>query len=346
MLIPPEAWLALIEAGVTLVPRSATHVELRYREAAETMALITSAVPLNPSDISALSNRHSGPALLVIPSATSAARAAAEAASWSWLVTSGQSTCGNLRIAGHWIAIDTGATTPVRPRGRPGRVPWGTFTLVRRLVERPYSSQQHLAALAGISQPRASQTLRALLDRQLVTRTATGWAPRQVDEIVQWWLDSYPGPGGISTYWYGLDQPLEQARTVVGLLDIRLHVTSPEQPVALVSGDVAADFIAPWRSPSRAVIYARSGLDLAEAGLTPAGADEATLELIVPQDPGLWPASVPAEQIQRDLPLADPLQVLWDLRRAPGPDTDEAVARLRQMLRLSDRSRSEKDSAA
>jgi hypothetical protein len=344
MLIWPETWQALTDAGVTLVPQSTNRIELRYQETAEDMALLVSAAPLSPSDISALGNRHPGPALLVMPSATPAARATAEAAHWSWLVADGRSTTGILRIGGHRITVDSRAETPERLRRRPGRVPWGTFALVRRLVERPYASQQQLAALSGISQPRASQTLRALMDRRLVTRTAAGWAIRQVDEIVQWWLDSYPGPGGISTYWYGLDQPLEQARNVVGLLDARLRPLSPELPVALVSGDVAADFIAPWRSPSRAVIYARNGLDLTEAGLTPAGINQATLELILPQDPGLWPTSDLARQIQRGLPLADPLQVLWDLRRSPGSDTDEAVARLRQTL--SDRTPSDKDSAA
>jgi len=32
------------------------------------------------------------------------------------------------------------------------------------------------------------------------------------------------------------------------------------------------------------------------------------------------------------MPLADPLQILWDLRRSPGPDTEEAVTRFMRTL--------------
>jgi hypothetical protein len=32
------------------------------------------------------------------------------------------------------------------------------------------------------------------------------------------------------------------------------------------------------------------------------------------------------------LPIADPLQVLWDVRRVPGPDSGEAGARLWQRI--------------
>jgi hypothetical protein len=67
-------------------------------------------------------------------------------------------------------------------------------------------------------------------------------------------------------------------------------------------------------------------------GLTPSGPDEATLELIVPADPGVW-ASSRDRITDPELPLADGMQVLWDLQRSPGSDTDQAVAALRQVLR-------------
>ena len=62
---------------------------------------------------------------------------------------------------------------------------------------------------------------------------------------------------------------------VVGLINT---ATEALPGTVAVSGDVAADLIAPWRSPYRAVLYARAGLDLTPAGLTPAGEDDATLE--------------------------------------------------------------------
>jgi hypothetical protein len=71
-------------------------------------------------------------------------------------------------------------------------------------------------------------------------------------------------------------------------------------------------------------------VNLADAGFVPAGDEEATLELTVPRDPGVWPAS---GQSASGLPLADPLQILWDVLRSPGPDNEEAAQRVWNTLR-------------
>lgn len=81
------------------------------------------------------------------------------------------------------------------------------------------------------------------------------------------------------------------------------------------------------------MIYAHTGADLSQAGLTPSGAAEATLELILPEGQGVWPTPDVGDQRRTSLPLADPIQVLWDLRRGPGADSDEATERLWQLLR-------------
>jgi hypothetical protein len=130
----------------------------------------------------------------------------------------------------------------------------------------------------------------------------------------------------LRTFWYGLESPGQQAQTVVGLLARDGHGR------VAVSGDVAADLIAPWRSPHRAVIYAETGVDLTTGGLTPANEADATVELIVPRDPGVWPKPTIEKPSGRP-PLADPLQILWDVARAPGPDADEAVRHLQRVLR-------------
>ncbi|MFC4107303.1 ArsR/SmtB family transcription factor [Micromonospora zhanjiangensis] len=327
-------WRALLDAGVTLVPLGADRVELTSSGVGGTSTVVASTAPLNPSDIAALADRHGEPGLIIVPAATPAARAAAEAAGWSWLVDDGHHVVGTLRIGGQRVRLDT-ATAPTRERPRrvrPGRLPWGTLTLVRRLIERPYATQTELAELTGVSQPRVSQSLRTLSEQGLVRRTSTGWTAADVDRLARWWLDAYPGPGGISTFWFGLEPPVAQARAVVALFDTiaaRSETATTRHPSVAVSGDVAADFIAPWHTPSRAIVYARTGSDLAPAGLTPAGADEATLELVVARDPGVWPG----ERIGDSLPLADPLQILWDVRRSTGADTEEAADRLWQVLR-------------
>lgn len=358
MLISTRVQTALADAGVMVLAVGAEHVELRHEGRRAMMRLHVSPRPLNPSDITSLADRHRGFGLLIVPAATPAARRAAEKAGWSWVVDSGPRVLGILRIESHWIEVDAGgapAGADQPERARPGRVPWGTLTLLRRLLEQSSATQQELAAGAGISQPRVSQALASLAEQGLVERTAGGWRARDFDQLLRWWLRAYRGPGGISTFWYGLDQPRQQAQAVLQLL-AREAAARPgvqgDKPLAVLSGDVAADFLAPWRTPVRAVVYARTGADLTEAGLTPAGEEEATLELVVPRDPGVWGspsttgsgsdtenATAPLDGVAP--PLADPLQILWDLQRSPGSDTDEAVARLCQELRDRSQARHE-----
>jgi hypothetical protein len=353
----PEAWHALIDAGVDLVPIDARHVELRQGGHRRRMLLQASSRPLNPSDVVALIERHPEPGLLVLPAATAEVRRTAEQAGWSWLVMGPRGVRGVLRLGEKPVEIgEPDVEKNSAAQGRPGRVPWGSLTLVRRLLEQPAATQKVLATLAHVSQPRASQILGALAEQQLVARREAGWMVRDFDSLLRAWLDTYPGPGGISTYWYGLDTPRDQAQAVIRLLAERASAEpapAHEQQAAVaelsavVSGDVAADIVAPWRTPGHAVVYARRGADLTEAGLTPAGVQEATLELIVPQDPGVWPSPSPyvlggrtdsheSEPVvggKSPMPIADPLQILWDVQRAPGSDSGEAAARLWQVLR-------------
>lgn len=326
MLISAVVWAALIDAGIVVAPLDADHAELRTGPHRDVLRVVHSLTTLTPSDIADLRDRYREPVLLIVPSATSAVRAAVQAADWSVLINDGRQVTGSLRLAGHQVIVGPqDADVPSR-RARPGRVPWGTLTLLRRLVERPWAGQRQLAEATRLSQPRVSQALAALADEGLVRRTSTTWDVTDIDAAFDWWLRSYPGPHGLRTLWYGLDAPVQQTEAVVALL------TRLGQRRTAVSGDVAADIIAPWRSPHRAVVYAQTGADLSQIGLTPAHEEDATVELIVPKDPGVWPSPT-TEKSSGALPLADALQILWDVARAPGSDTDEAVRHLRQVLR-------------
>jgi len=325
MLISTRAVRALADAGATMIPRGPDVVELTYDGNRTVLPVVSSSAPLGPRDIADLVARDERPCLVVVPAASPTVRRAIEAAGWSWIVDTGQDIAAALRIGRGRINLPA-PTAAGRP-AKPGPVPWGTFTLVRRLVQIPHATQRQLATLSGVSQPRVSQALRALTAEGLVQRTSAGWTVRDLDEVLRWWLAAYPGPGGISTYWYGLGTPIEQARQVVSMF------SAPDPGDVVVSGDVAADLIAPWRTPARAVLYARSGVDLPEAGFVPTGEDEATLEFTVPRDPGLWLNPVALSTEWAGLPLADPLQALWDLHRSPGDDSEEAVNRLRRELR-------------
>jgi hypothetical protein len=127
----------------------------------------------------------------------------------------------------------------------------------------------------------------------------------------------------VTTFWYGLGTPARQAEAALDL------VSAQPATAALISGDVAADLLAPWARPQRAVVYARTGADLAAAGLTPSPAEQATLAFIVPADPGVW---IRPGESKNGVPLADPLQVLWDLQNSPGPDADQAAGHFRSWL--------------
>ncbi len=351
-----EVWRALTDAGVQMTPLDARHVLLRHGHRSARLLLRAYSRALNPSDVDTVVKRHDEPGLLVVPRATAEVRRAAERAGWSWLVAGPGGVHGNLRLGDADVTIGGHeAESRLRERGKPGRVPWRSLAVVRRLIEQPAVTQNVLATLAHVSQPRVSQILNALADRHLVERVDAGWVVRDFDGLLHLWLETYPGPGGIRTYWFGLDAPRRQAQEVMRLLSKHGRAmiesagelkTSEGEPFAVLSGDVAADLIAPWRSPSRAVIYAHAGADLADVGLTPVGAEEATLELIVPQDSGVWPVASsrpsggkPASHGESAghsdplMPIADPLQVLWDVQRSPGSDSSEAVARLWEVLR-------------
>lgn len=342
MLIPSVAWSALLASGITPRPRSSFEVELVTDDEQSVVAsVLRRSEPLKPSHVHALAPRGPrGSVLLVVPAASGAALDAAEAAGVSVIVVGRrrpQVVTGRVLVPGRTIHLDdgTGAAVDVHAVHRPGPRPWGTLTVARLLLAGVRSGQTSLAQSAGITQSRVSQALAGLARDGLVERTQTGdgrsrWQPATWDSLADWWLATYPGPEGLSTYWYGFDTPVAQGRTVVSALlgaDVR----------AAVSGDVAADVLAPWRRPVRAVVYAdvttpTPAIDLTGQGLTPSGPEEATLELVVPADPGVWVTSVLRRQ-GGDVPVIDGMQVLWDVARAPGSDSDQAAAAVRSFLR-------------
>jgi hypothetical protein len=342
MMLMAEVWQVLVDAGVEMTAPDAEHVELSRDGRRVRLLLKVLPRALKPGGAKRLTGQSAEPGLLVLPAASAEVRQVAERAGWSWLVAGPDGVQGSIRLGDAVILI--GGQEPGVASSRrtsPGRVPWGSLAVVRCLFGRPALTQAALAELTHLSQPRISQILKGLAGAGLVEKISGGWVPRDVDGLLRHWLDMYPGPGGVSTYWFGLDAPRDQAKTVIRRLSRDGASSSgTAEPVAVVSGDVAADLIAPWRTPIRAVIYARAGADLTGDGFTPVGNNEATLELVVPHDSGVWPQgfSQPSRRTLDGLPIADVLQVLWDLTRAPGPDRAEAVAALWEVLREQSRS--------
>lgn len=303
-----------------LIPVDAQHLRLRHRGEEVTLQLVRTTRKLHPS---AVVRPSEGASLLVAPAASNAAAERARAMGWSlatdngpiWIQFSNE----------HVLELSGPPVPPPRRPARPGRTPWGTLALVRRLLLAAPAPQTRLAALAGVSQARVSQVFDRLQRERLVRHTRNGWEPTDWDALCDWWLDNYPGPGGVTTWWSSLEPPRAQALATVRTVG---HATTP-----VVSGDVGADLIAPWRQPALAIVYAHRGVDLA-ASLAPLpSAEGATLALVVPEDRSLWPPQpITRTSDGTQLAVADGLQILYDLHRSPGTDAPEAAARWRAYL--------------
>lgn len=213
----------------------------------------------------------------------------------------------------------------------PRRPPYGRYALIRSLLRTPEPrTQKQLAAETGITQAAVSNNLKLLGDR--VTRTDAGWHTDAPEALFADFMTGYPGPGGIESYWFSLKAVKEVASTL-GIL------SAPEEDL-LISGDVGADYVAPWRRPTVAVFYAKGSpsgdSSLAGLGLGEASEDDSNLEFVVPADLTIWSTArawLTREAVTpaREGPTlaTDPLIIAWDVARLGGPDAGEAVDAIR-----------------
>jgi hypothetical protein len=197
-----------------------------------------------------------------------------------------------------------------RPRGRPS---WGRHALMRALLfsDEP-RTQVELAAQIGTSQAAVSKALKDW--KGTVEKVNGRWRAVEPEKLWDRFLETYPGPGGITESWYSLDPIIMQAEDA--------QATSPD---VLLSGDAAADAIAPWRVPKKALLYAKKGLRLAGAKFAEAERDEASLEVVIPADPTIWATAAAWSEHPRTV---DPVLAAWDVRRTGGPDAGDAIDRL------------------
>ncbi|HEY2043047.1 MAG TPA: hypothetical protein VGH11_10260 [Jatrophihabitans sp.] len=306
----------LEEHGIAVVPVDREHVRLADDEHSAVFFVLTIPRIARAHDIRPVPEHH---ALLIADAITSEALERAWASGWSVVTDDG---AGRVRLADRTLHFDalTSAQPPKRPPGRPGR---GVFSVLRALFAIEGGARQdEIAEFAQVRQAAISKALSRLADLDLVAREAHGWEVTNRGGAVAWWLANYPGPGGIETHWFGVDSISEQAYRAYTAL--KMGRTRP-----VISGDVAADLVAPWRTPRRAILYAERGSDLSDVGLTPSDASTATLTLVLPQDVGAWPVSKASVLIEMrghgDVARANAFQVLYDLSRSPGPDADEAM---------------------
>ncbi|KQR17575.1 hypothetical protein [Cellulomonas sp. Leaf334] len=249
--------------------------------------------------------------LVITESATSVALDAARDAGLSVLVAPerGPVTGTLIDRDGRSHTIETSHEPPNDPPTKPGRSPWGQLALTLALLNDPTPrSQTELARETDLTQARVSQSFKQLND--MVERRHDGWTIRRRELASNWLVENYPRPKTSAT-WLTLDAPV-LATTVIA------EVLSDAGVEYAVTGQVAADRYAPWARPDRTTIWAERLVDLSAARCTPVVAADATVTIVVPDDPRAL-----HDAVERDgLRLSDPWRVWVTLTQ----DGDEAAA--------------------
>lgn len=205
---------------------------------------------------------------------------------------------------------------------------WGRYALMRSLLRTSAPRRQvALAEESGVSQAAISHILSANPDETL--RHDAGWMAADPARLFDTFMELYPGPQGITTNWFALASVREQAHRVLA--------AAPSDVQLLISGDLAADHIAPLRRPIKAVLYASTGLShtdgrsrLPQHGFAESKAIHATLEFVVPADTTIGATARAWERTLDKATTVDPLIAAWDVARTGGSDASEAVFKLRE----------------
>ena len=314
---------ALVAAGVTVLSVDEQVVELQLDRSRRRFQVALRSRSPHPSEVGGPPGSN---ALLVAPHLSAECQKRLRELGWSWTTRAGQV---HLRFPHRDFdaapmrrsAPAQAATGPLARRGL------GAYSLLRWFLTPPQqvSPQQiDLAWDLGISHARVSQLLAVLTTAGLLANRDGAWTVLDWPEALDVWLAGYPGPGGTVTHWTGLDDLWTQTSRVLDAL--------PEG--AVVSGGAGADALAPWALPRRSVIYTRAQPNLMDIGLVPVtSAEEATVSVCVPRDRSVWPLQPLVRSVgDRDIGVADPLQVLWDLQQDPSPDSGQAAERLRAWI--------------
>ena len=184
-------------------------------------------------------------------------------------------------------------------------------------------TQVELAALVGVSQPRISQVLSRLRSHSAVTVTDEGYAGQKSNLLDLYLVSHRPALVSLEAGWYSVRPVREQIERVCA-------AASETSARVAVSADFAPDLLVPWRHPTLTAVYTDRPLDLTPVGFVRAdGRVDATVLLRHTSDSTLLAAFEPWPRVVDGIPLADPVQQIWDLYDLGGEDRHEAADRLR-----------------
>lgn len=216
------------------------------------------------------------------------------------------------------------ATLRLAP-GRTRHKAWVRWAVERcLLLSRESLHQYEIAELVGGTQQAVSNATRHL--GRLVQVSSEGVEVTDRAALLELWKTDYSGPDGQEFGWYSLGSIVEQTAKAA-------EIAAAYEADPLISGDVAADRIAPWRLPVQGRIYLSSPVDLAGDGFVPTPLAEASLITCVPRDPTLWRlADLGFKPSVQDLPLADTAIVYRDVLLSGGTDSGEAAEQLAALI--------------
>ena len=260
--------------------------------------------------------------MLVAPGVTASVAERLVGAGWSWADGEGSFDlrAPGLRLRQQAVQRRTDHPAPTTlPRG-PGS--WG---VIRSLIAAPGLAVEAatLRSPRHITAGRTYQVLEKLTTLGLVEPAKRGfWRPNK-ESLLDRYLAEYPGPGGSVSYLYSLDEPLELARRA-----------SDSASVVVISGDVGADLLVPWRRPDHLVAYSGPGAFLDKRlGATPAhGRHDANVTWRVPEDTSIFYLAGPVTIEGDEVMVADPVHLMWELSALGGDDRLEAAEKLRTWL--------------
>lgn len=204
---------------------------------------------------------------------------------------------------------------PERQPRRRGRIPWGTYAVAFEVLTTGAmpTRQREIADKLSISQPRVSQILR---DLQPVATTIPMTSEVDRLALARWLVHEYPRDARVSTSWMTL------APTHLAVVGVHQHLRQAGVEHA-VSGQVAADWLAPWARPQKLWVWTRSAVDMTDAPATPVSPRDANLTVAVADDPYLL-ASV--RQVgTHEPPVLAPWRVWVDLVHRGHDDAAEAL---------------------
>lgn len=267
-----------------------------------------------PNEISQLSARREELAVLGVPLVLSdyvseGTGALLREAGWSYVDRS-----GNADVAARGVRIQRRVNRRDPSVNKTNRLPTGekAWKVIRELIERePSESVTALSERAGVSQPRTSQVLRDLEALELLQKTGrSSWIANRRG-LAEAFLDQYPGPGGSTTWWYSL-----APSTDVGAKLLEAY------PTGLLSGDPAADMVAPWGTPEKTVFYPNAQFEPDDSLVNAHGPGDGNIQIVHHGDRSIGPAAAPIDSLVR------PTQLIWDLQALGGDTRAEMIDRV------------------